>query len=209
MRLSRRLGLGILMLAGGGSLWAQTPAPPAPPGAPASGVPVEDIRDIRGPRSTLAQSPEALAALGLVLLAATGYGVWRWRRRRMRQPALTPSELALRQLEQARGVMRPATAREFGGVVSDVVRGFIEVQLRVTVTQRTTQEFLQDLMTSSSNPLAQQTPLLAEFLQQSDMIKFAGDSVSLQTLESLLQSARQLVRETAHAAVNHASIPAT
>jgi hypothetical protein len=208
MRLSRRLGFGILMLAGGGPLWAQTPEPPV---APASAVPVEDIRDIRGPRSALAlaQSPEALAAFGLILLAATGYGVWRWRRRRLRLPALTASELALLQLEQARGVMRPATAREFGGVVSDIVRSFIEVQLRLTVTQRTTQEFLQDLMGSSSNPLAQQTPLLAAFLQQSDMIKFAGDSVTLQTLESLLQGARQLVRETAHAAVQHAAIPST
>jgi Domain of unknown function (DUF4381) len=206
MSLSRRLGLGILMLAGGGTLWAQTSAPPV---APASGAPVEDIRDIRGARSRLVQSPEALAAFGVIVLAAAGYAVWRWRRRRSRLPALTPSELALQQLEQARGVMRPATAREFGGVVSDIVRGFIEVQLRLTVTQRTTQEFLQDLMSSSSNPLAQQTPLLAEFLQQSDMIKFAGDSVTLQTLESLLQSARQLVRETAHAAIQHASISST
>jgi hypothetical protein len=206
MSLSRRLGLGILMLAGGGSLWAQAPAPPV---APASGEPVEDIRDIRGARSTLVQSPEALAAFGLLLLAATGYGVWRWRRRRLRLPVLTPSERALQQLEQARSVMRPATAREFGGVVSDVVRGFIEIQLRVTVTQRTTEEFLQDLMGSSSNPLAQQTPLLAGFLQQSDMIKFAGDSVTLQTLESLLQSARHLIRETAHAALQHASISST
>jgi hypothetical protein len=206
MRLSRRLGFGILMLAGGGPLWAQTPGPPV---APASAAPVEDIRDIRGARSTLAlaQSPEALAAFGIILLAAAGYGVWRWRRRRL--PALTPAELALLQLEQARGVMQPATAREFGGVVSDVVRGFIEVQLRLTVTKRTTQEFLLDLMSSSSNPLAQQTPLLAAFLQQSDMIKFAGDSVTLQTLESLLQSARQLVRETAHAAVQHAALPST
>jgi hypothetical protein len=200
------LVLGILMLAGGGALWAQTPGAPV---APASAVPVEDIRDIRGPRSSLMQSPEALAAFGVIVLAAAGYGVWRWRRRRLRVPTLTPAELALQQLEQARGVMRPATAREFGGAVSDIVRRFIEVQLRVTVTQRTTQEFLQDLMSSSSNPLAQQTPLLAEFLQQSDMIKFAGDSATLQTLESLLQSARQLIRETADAAQHHVSIPAT
>jgi hypothetical protein len=206
MRLSRWLALGILMLAGDGSLWAQAPGLPV---APASAAPVEDIRDIRGPRSSLTQSPEALAAFGLIVLAGAGYGVWRWRRRRLRVPALTPSELALQQLEQARGVMRTATAREFGGVVSDIVRRFIEVQLRVTVTQRTTQEFLQDLMSSSSNPLAQQTPLLAEFLQQSDMIKFAGDSATLQTLESLLQSARQLIRETANAALHHVSIPST
>jgi hypothetical protein len=93
--------------------------------------------------------------------------------------------------------------------VSDIVRRYIELQFRVTVTQRTTQEFLQDLLSSSSTPLAQQQPLLAEFLQQSDLIKFTGDSLTLPTLEALLQSARHLVRETAHAATQHASIPAT
>jgi hypothetical protein len=207
MRWSGRVALSILLLGGCGPLWAQASAPVAP----AREAPLEDIRDIRAPKSSLAltQSPLWPMAVGALLLTAAGYGVWRWRQRQVRGPALEPFELALQQLDEARRSMQPAAGREFGGRVSDIVRRYIELQFRVTVTQRTTQEFLQDLLSSSSTPLAQQQPLLAEFLQQSDLIKFTGDSLTLPTLEALLQSARHLVRETAHAATQHASIPAT
>jgi hypothetical protein len=205
MRMSAAAGLGLLMMAAGAPLYAQGP----PLGPAASAVPAEDIRDIRGPKSLLAQAPAAPLGVGVLILLAVGaYGAWRWQRHRGRARNLLPFEFALRELDRARGMMQPAAAREFGGRVSDIVRHYIERQFNVTVTQRTTQEFLQDLMSASSLPLAHQRPLLTEFLQQSDLIKFAGGSVSLQALESLLQSARRLVRETAQAETYRDSIPA-
>jgi hypothetical protein len=204
MRMSAAAGLGILMIAACRPVYAQSAAP----GPPASAVPAEDIRDIRGPKSILAQETLLPIAVGAVLLLIAAYGAWHWRRQRRRSRTWLPFEIALQDLDRARGMMQPAMGREFGGRVSDIVRHYIETQFNVTVTQRTTEEFLQDLMSSSGLPLAQQRPLLADFLQQSDLIKFAGGSLTMQALESLLQSARRLVRETAQE-THRDSIPAT
>ena len=208
MRASARLGLGILMLAGCTTSWA---AQPSRPTAAASAAPVEDIRDIRGPKSLLdlSESPAWLIAAGAALLAAGGYGLWRWRHRSARSPVLEPFELALQQLDEARRQLQPGMGREFAGTVSDIVRRYIELQFHVTLSRRTTEEFLQDLLSASNTTLVQQRPLLGEFLGQSDLVKFAGASLSLQTLEALLQSARHLVRETARPTTADAAIPAT
>jgi hypothetical protein len=194
MRMSAAAGIGILMIAAVGSASAQS----LQPDPVASGAAVEDIRDIRGPKSLTLMSASNLPLLvGAVVLIIAGYGLWRRRRGRSGARALLPSEIALQQLELARSIMQPATGREFGGRVSDVVRQYLERQFSITVTQRTTEEFLQDLLASAGTPLAPQRPLLAELLQQSDLIKFAGRAVTLQGLEALLQSARRLVHETA------------
>lgn len=206
MRTRAAVGLGMLIIAS----CALASAPSASPEAAASGVITEDIRDIRGPKSALAQEPLLpIVAMGAVILLMAGYATWRWRRNRSGTVALLPFEIALQQLDRVRGIMRPEDSREFGGVVSDIVRRYIERRFDVTVTQRTTEEFMRGLMSSASTPLAEQRPLLAEFLQQSDVIKFAGSSVSLQDLEVLLQRARRLVQATARAVSDHDSIPST
>ena len=177
--------------------------------APASGVPAstgpaatsaqaaEDIRDIRGPK--FRPPPWLIPALiaGVVLVALGGYGVWRRLRRRGRPRALLPFEIALRRLEEMRSLMQPAAAREFSIAVSDVVRRYIEERFGVTATHRTTEEFLRDLLESSHASLARHRALLSEFLQQCDLVKFAGMSLTLHDMESLHRSARAFVLETA------------
>jgi DNA-binding FadR family transcriptional regulator len=90
----------------------------------------------------------------------------------------------------------PASAREFSIAVSDIVRQYIEVQFMVTATHRTTEEFLRDLLETSNAALAAHRNLLAEFLNQCDLAKFAGVSLSRQILESLHRSARSFVTES-------------
>jgi hypothetical protein len=93
--------------------------------------------------------------------------------------------------------MKPAAARDFGIAVSDIVREYIERRFDVVATQRTTEEFLQDLLKSADESLACHRPLLSEFLQQCDLVKFADLSPAPQMMESLWQSARAFVLETA------------
>jgi hypothetical protein len=93
--------------------------------------------------------------------------------------------------------MLPATAREFGIAASEVIRGYIEKRFDVVATQRTTEEFLQTLLQSSNDALARHRSLLAEFLHQCDFVKFAGASLAVTDMESLLRSARGFVLETA------------
>jgi len=100
-------------------------------------------------------------------------------------------------LEEIRALMLPARARDFGIAVSDIVRTYIEQRFHVIAAQRTTEEFLQDLLRSTNASLARHRPLLSEFLQQCDIVKFAGLSLAPQSMESLRQSALVFVRETA------------
>jgi len=157
----------------------------------------EDIRDIRGPKSELTSSvivPALLAAT--ILIAICAYIFARRGRGGTTERKLTLLEQTLQGLEGTRPLMNPATAREFGGAASEVVRTYVEKRFNVVATQRTTEEFLASLLQGSNDSLARHRPLLAEFLQQSDYLKFAGASLSVADLESLFNSARGFVVET-------------
>jgi hypothetical protein len=163
-----------------------------PPAAP----PAEDIRDIRGPKLIL--SPWVLPAIlaAAVLVVGGSYLLWR-RHRRVHARVLLPHELALQRLEATRALMQPANAREFTTAVSGIIRGYIEQRFSVTATRRTTEEFLRDILESTNTSLARYQVLLGEFLNRCDLVKFAAISAPLQDLESLHQSARAFVLDTA------------
>jgi len=171
----------------------------APTPNPAASEPSEDIRDIRGPKFILPAWfwPALLAGVALLTLGA--YGLWRWlqRRRRGHERALLPFEVALQRLENLRALMQPPHAREFSTEASGIVRSYIEQRFNLTATHQTTEEFLRDLLESSNASLARHRALLSAFLQQCDLVKFAGISLTLQSMESLHQSARTFVLETA------------
>jgi Domain of unknown function (DUF4381) len=154
----------------------------------------EDIRDIRGPKTVPVSWVEPAMLVGAIVVALCAYAVWRRRHRKVRDRELTLAERTLERLEQTRPLMRPATAREFGIAASEVIRAYIERRFDVIATQRTTEEFLQTLLQNET--LARHRALLAEFLHQCDFVKFAGASLAVTDMESLLQSARGFVRET-------------
>jgi uncharacterized membrane protein len=160
----------------------------------------EDIRDIRDTKAVPGSwvLPAALAAAMAVALCIA-YIVWRRRRRAIRSRPLTLTERTLQRLDSTRPLMRPDTARAFGIAASELIRDYIEKRFDVVATQRTTEEFLQALMQNSDQTLVRHRPLLAEFLQQCDFVKFAGDSLTITDMESLFQSARRFVLETGEA----------
>jgi HAMP domain-containing protein len=157
----------------------------------------EDIRDIRGPKAVPGSWIVPAALAGALVVALCAYAIWRRRHRQTRRRTLTLSEQTLERLDATRPLMLPATAREFGIAASEVIRGYIEKRFDVVATQRTTEEFLQTLLQSSNDALARHRSLLAEFLHQCDFVKFAGASLAVTDMESLLRSARGFVLETA------------
>jgi hypothetical protein len=189
-RASHACALAAIGLIGLFSAAAPSPAAAAEPTTP------DDIRDIRGPKGML--PPWLIPALlaGGALLAMAGYAAWRWRRRQRIPRALQPFEIALQRLEDIRSLMDPASVREFSIAISDIVRAYIEASFEVTATHLTTEEFLRDLLESSNSSLAAHRNLLAEFLRQCDVAKFAGVSLSRRIMESLHESARSFVIET-------------
>jgi hypothetical protein len=194
------------------------PAVPAAAPDPISGPPgdavspggaSEDIRDIRGPKHVFPAWFWPAVLIGGAVLALGAYGLWRALRRRRRPRALLPFEAALQRLEALRPLMQPENAREFSIAVTDIVRSYIEQRFDVTATHRTTEEFLHDLLESPNPSLARHRGLLAEFLQQCDLVKFGGMSLSRQSMESLQQSARAFVLETAKPEESRDSLSAT
>ena len=155
----------------------------------------EDIRDIRGPKA-LSGSWVLPAAVAATILVALCIAYVLWRRRRLRQRTLTLSERTLQRLDSTRPLMRPDTARAFGIAASELLRDYIEKRFDVLATQRTTEEFLQALLQNLNETLMRHRPLLAEFLQQCDFVKFAGSSLTVTDMESLFQSARRFILET-------------
>jgi Domain of unknown function (DUF4381) len=166
--------------------------------APVSDVSTEDIRDIRGPKAIAPAWLVPVSIAAAIALALGAYAYWRWRRRLRAVRPLLAFEVALQRLEQIRSLMRPAEVREFSIAITDIIRSYIEERFQVTATHRTTEEFLHDLLRSSEATLASHRELLAEFLQQCDLAKFAGMSLSQQIMESLHASARSFVIETAN-----------
>lgn len=159
-------------------------------------APSEDIRDIRGPKA-VPGSRLLPALLAIAIVAALfAYTAWRRRRRAARRHDLSLTEQALARLEATRPLMRPTTAREFGIAASEVIRDYIETRFSVTATKRTTEEFLQGLLQDSDEALVRHRSQLAEFLHQCDFVKFAGASLTVADMESLLRSARGFVVET-------------
>jgi hypothetical protein len=192
--------LGATATAAAATAAAASAAPSAPPASavdaarPADST--EDIRDIRGPQSILPVWLLPAVMAGGAMLAAVAYGVWRRHRRRRGRTPL-PFEVALQRLEGVRALMRPPSAREFSVAVSDIVRSYIELGFDLTATHRTTEEFLHDLLELPDSPLARYRGLLAEFLEQCDLVKFGDMSLTLQNMESLHRSACDFVRATA------------
>ena len=169
--------------------------------AVAADVPGDDIRDIRGPKGVFPLWPILVSLAVIALLIIGAYALWRWKRRRQQPRPLTHLEIVLQRLEATRALMHPSSVREFSIAISDIVRGHIEYAFDVTATQRTTEEFLHDLLGSSNAPsanaaLAAHRSLLEEFLYRCDVAKFAGVTLSQQIMESLYQSARRFVIET-------------
>jgi len=156
----------------------------------------EDIRDIRGPKVEPGTWILGGAIAAAVLIAICAYIVQRQRRGGSNVRSLTLLEETLERLEATKPMMHPGTAREFGSAASEVIRTYIERRFSVVATQRTTEEFLQALLQGSNETLARHRPLLAEFLQKCDYVKFAGASLEASDMESLFQSARAFVLET-------------
>ncbi len=155
-----------------------------------------DIRPIKPP--VVIRNPWAIAAwstgitLAIVLIAL---GIWFWwKRRPAAQPVIIPPHVRAREKLNA-ALLLLNDPRAFCIAVSDAVRVYLEERFHLRAPERTTEEFLRDLQTTT-HLSAEQKQTLAAFLERCDLVKFARFEPNEAALRELHESALRLVHET-------------
>lgn len=165
---------------------------------PAAG---EELRDIAGPVEMPIPLWWKLAAVGAVL-AAIALAVWLWRRRQARvadltTPARPAHELALEDLDAllADQLVERGSYKVFYLRLSRILRRYVERRFSIHAPELTTEEFLVELQTRPEFAPAHR-PLLGEFLQLSDLVKFAEHQPSPENSREAAAVCRRFVMET-------------
>ena len=116
-------------------------------------------------------------------------------------PPVPPHQIALEALAalRAKGWIEALKIEPFYVALSGIVRRYLEGRFGLRAPERTTEEFIRDALTSKklSDPHRE---LVAGFLEQSDLVKFARHAPGPSDMHNALDSAERLVRETMPAA---------
>lgn len=154
-----------------------------------------DIKDIRGP--ILLASPRwpyVVGALVLGLIAAAI--IRRFRRTVQRNVALTAYATAVAELDAAREALGHSGAiAEAYACISDCVRRYIEAVFALKAPEMTTEEFLSSAHDSNRLSDAQKA-LLKDFLEASDLVKFARHAPRTDEAEAAFARARNFIDQT-------------
>lgn len=166
-------------------------------GAGTNAVP-SGLRDIQGPFEIRSLADILrLSALVLLLIGLLGLAWWWWRRRKPTaesEKRIPPEDRARDRLKEALALLDQP--ERFCTTVSEIIRVYLEERFGLQAPDRTTEEFLAELARSAALEARHKT-LLAEFLTECDLVKFARANPGRFQLESLHGSGLRLVEETA------------
>jgi hypothetical protein len=170
---------------------------PAPSAADSGATNTLDIRGIKGP----VEIPSSYAWIGWVLLgiaaAIAAWYIWRAYKNRPRTakpaPSIPPHRRAKDRLRGAEELLSDPYG--FCFLVSDVIRVYLEERFDLHAPERTTEEFLGEMRSSSALHPSHKA-LLEEFLERCDLVKFARFEPTQGELKSLLDSALRFIDDT-------------
>ncbi|MEZ5363751.1 MAG: DUF4381 family protein [Bryobacterales bacterium] len=138
----------------------------------------------------------------MLALALLG-GLWLWWRSQ-RKPAPVPveplrpiDEIALSELDAlvAEGLAEQGRIKELYGRVSDILRRYIEARFGLRAPEQTTEEFLSELRRTLGFDPAHRA-LLRQFLEHTDMVKFAESRPIPPQIDATLAACRRFITET-------------
>ncbi|OGV48946.1 MAG: hypothetical protein A2X49_07090 [Lentisphaerae bacterium GWF2_52_8] len=137
-------------------------------------------------------------ALAVLLLAVLAFFFLRKKRKAQKQAVVWPWDRAIEKLNKLREAMSKARFRpeECLARLSDIVRVYLEERFRLHAPRQTTTEFLAELERPGSPMSDEQRRFLKDFLEISDLVKFATYPAEKDTLENALAKAERLVIET-------------
>ena len=167
-------------------------------------TPQDDVghpRDITGLRH--ADAPPwpwwawALLAVGALCAAALGFAAVRLLRRPVVEVPQAPEEWALEQLDAlaARDWIEAGLAREFYYRLSEIVRAYVERRFAVHAPEMTTEEFFATLARGGTTAVDRDA--LRQFLEATDLVKYAALAPTREDAQQAMSTARQFVKVTA------------
>jgi hypothetical protein len=113
-------------------------------------------------------------------------------------PARSVHQTALQELKQIEALNLPASGEfeRFHVELSNLIRRYVERRFPVQATQQTSPEFLERVQAAAWLTSEQQA-LLRDFLEQCDLVKFAGVTPPAEQCEALVGAARRFIDQTA------------
>ena len=171
----------------------------------ASVLPADAPLDLRAPRGALA--PLATPApplwpfliVGLVVLGALApFGVRAWLAYRARKRWRSAGEVARAALDELLAGPRPRDPAEMDAFyvrLSGIVRRYIEDRFGLHSPERTTEEFLEEIVASSELRTAHHA-LLRGFLARADLVKFARHLPDADAVEESVRGAERFLDDT-------------
>lgn len=149
------------------------------------------LHDIVGPFSFFPFTPTQLllgAAILALLVVALFFGIKKWRQ----QKPLTPRQAALQALAAMRNKLMEGSDHEFGILVSGLLRDYLGMVFGLAAPRQTTEEFLASLRSNDRFNSSEQESLKL-FLEQSDLLKFAGGHATEEGRQALIAAAEHFV----------------
>jgi hypothetical protein len=162
-----------------------------------SSAQIDDIRDIKPPIEISDGFAWLWWVLIFVALLIVLFLVWRWLKNRKTSIVLPPPIPAHIRAKQklADALAFIAEPKKFCTLVSDTARFYLEERFQFRAPERTTDEFLRELVgTELLTP--DQKDSLGNFLGSCDLVKFAKYEPGENELRDLHSSAVRLVEET-------------
>lgn len=160
-----------------------------------------DLRDVKAPVAVPPDYRPLWWALGaLAALLALGAAVYRFFNRARAKAAIPPrpaDEVALEALARLRrdGLLEKGEQVEFYVRLSSIIRTYLENRFHLRAPEMTTEEFLQ--AAQKAPELSQKhRPLLAQFLSDADLVKFARHQPRPEDAERAYEAAREFVTST-------------
>jgi hypothetical protein len=156
-----------------------------------------ELKDIAPPLEI--SSPAVYWIGGAVCLGVLAGFIF-WRRRRLshqRSRALLPHEIAYGELDVllAKGLVEAGHSKLFYIELSDILRRYIENRFGLRAPERTTEEFLFEIR-STSILNSQQQDLLQNFLRHCDQVKFSQHQPTSSEIEKSLDHCRGFIAGT-------------
>jgi hypothetical protein len=156
----------------------------------------EQLEDIRPPYFYLHSWLWLWVALGIICAIVALILLWFFFRPKHLLSPKSAYELALENLEKARGLLREDNAMPYAVSVSETIRSYLGQRFQTPSTRRTTEEFLRQMEADRTSRLADYRDQLRSFLLACDMVKFARYQPTLTELEQVQQRATSFVLAT-------------